>query len=343
MINDWIIEKKYDSGDHFLRDITFGGEFFYKAKKNFIYRGHSSEKYKLTPTALRLKIKDLVDYARIQTDDVTDSEAYQIIAETQVLHEFYNRSDYNRLYVPSESSFRNNVVYSNDYRSLFFKGKWLPEDFFEIAALAQHYGLPTRLLDWTYSLDVAIYFALSDYLKNESFFVESENIVIWVLDVTMTSPMFVNQYMNQSYGNGFDIPLRIIRPLYRGNPNLAAQKGLFSLWQISQNEDNAQNPIDREPLDEKLVKFILSDKRREQFFPKPLMYKLVIPSHGIFLLFQYLLSQNINASTLFPGYAGVQRAMTENLVMRKHMPSGMQLYDDENQISISTISLSNKT
>jgi len=338
MANDWIIEKRYNSGYQFLQDITFGGDFFFNEKKNFIYRGQSTEDYKLIPTALRMKIEDLVDYALIKADEICECETFQIMAESQILHEFYERCDYNNLYVPSESSLRMNVVYSNDYKNLLTPTKWLSDDLFEIAGIAQHYGVPTRLLDWTYSINVAIYFAISDYFRNESLFGKTGNIVIWVLDITITKPMFVNQFVNQSIGNGLDIPLRFIRPSYNGNPNLAAQRGLFSLWQISRNRDTSDS-IDREPLDEKLLKFIQKDQKMEQLFPKPLMYKLVIPNNDIFVLYQYLLSQNINASSLFPGYAGVKRAMDENLVMRKHMPVGRQLYVDENQISISTIKL----
>jgi hypothetical protein len=61
----------------------------------------------------------------------------------------------------------------------------VPTDFWGWYFLMQHYGAPTRLLDWTDSVLVALFFALN---SDELYPDDREDAVVWVLD-----PWWLNQ------------------------------------------------------------------------------------------------------------------------------------------------------
>jgi hypothetical protein len=68
-------------------------------------------------------------------------------------------------------SFKNNVFWQQ-----IEKGEpWPPDELISLMALAQHYGVPTRLLDWTRNPFIAAYFAAIG--AHES----AEKICVWAL------------------------------------------------------------------------------------------------------------------------------------------------------------------
>lgn len=72
------------------------------------------------------------------------------------------------------ADFRSSLEQSVEYQDLCSK-----ED--ELLALAQHYGLTTRLLDWTYSPYVAAFFAFSDSILNSSE-AANEDVCVWAIN-----------------------------------------------------------------------------------------------------------------------------------------------------------------
>ena len=319
--SNYISVVRYDDTKSLLNAINYGGELYEALSKDFIYRGHYSENYQLLPYALRPGVMDAfhpgMDYEDEKVFIATQLEISQVLGEYQLLQRFYNLCDKNVLRVPDCPRLRDSVIKNYDLVSFFGKEDWLPKDLWEIAALAQHYGIPTRLLDWTANIKTALYFAIIDYIKppttealierNRRFFlnrgkVEEEYCEIWALDTKVV------------VAKEGKLPLQLIRPPYHGNPNLAAQEGVFTLWPVSKprlpmkkDEKLDTTWLNQTPLDVLLVKKLEELKAEE----RPYLYRIAFPQSAAVELYQYLEREGHTAAKLFPGYGGVAQSIIE--------------------------------
>ena len=189
-------EIKCESIEDFIKKISYKGELYGLNNWKYIYRGESSDQYELIPSALREQNQEsLVNVVKnyFEHDDnlKENSEYFQIIAEYISLHEFYMLSDYRGLHVPNINDFRKKLIGEIDIYSIlkpYFT--WLPLKYIEIAGLAQHYGVYTRLLDWSRDINVAIYFAISGLMKLKKT-EKPENIVLWVLNLNSAALLLI--------------------------------------------------------------------------------------------------------------------------------------------------------
>lgn len=303
---------KYNSFDEFLVDVILPSGELKKKLDGFIFRGERTNKRKLLPGALR---EDQVDRVFALSKPIGNQWMWltnQVRAEYSLLREFYKSANHNGLKVPKVDIIDKNYVDVFPTEMLHFQGyfKWISNDIAELAALAQHYGVATRLIDWSFEIYVALYFASIGAIKNRkrTVFDSNDSIVIWALN---------DHYIQFLQPTVSRIPLKFVVPSYYNNPNLNAQKGILSYWEVdvpSMTEtmmhiDNRIELTDRTPLDELLQQYC--EKEPEKDVNLTLLYKLEFPVKDCLAAYGYIREMNYTAARLFPGYAGIVQDMNE--------------------------------
>lgn len=239
---------------------------------NIVFRGHGDSEWLLESTFHRNIDKTNIyggDWMRHHFD------------EYKFLKLFQDSCDLTGVYLPSDgNSLR---IKQNDHFKAHFDAynldnlDWFSEEFFELAAFAQHYGVPTRLLDWSKNPFVACYFACSYAigLKN----LGNSNFCIWILN---------SEYMCDSLGEVLkvlDLPKGV-------NQHIAHQQGVLSY--IRFNSD-CYNEFGSSPTLDKILKYYESDYR---------LLKVTLNCTLAPQLFSYCNGHNFNAGNLFRGAHG---------------------------------------
>jgi hypothetical protein len=190
------------------------------------------------------------------------------------------------------------------------------DDYLEWLALLQHYGAPTRLLDWTKSPYVALFFALDQPRELD------KNCALWAIDLQWCKQQARQQITatgrikmpdpDESLGRPEtfrevffpELPIQFVAPLqpFRMNERLTIQQGLFLCpgdLQMS-FEDN-------------LLKFTLDFASH--------VHKIVIPNKLREEILMRLNKMNINRASLFPGIDGFAQSLINNVQIATHWGS----------------------
>jgi len=312
MAKNVVLEKEFDTFSDFWNQINPSGEIG-KKLSGFIYRGEDSNGEELLPKVLRKKY-------------IKNDEYSQILYEKKLLYQFYREANEFGLRVPRDKYLQDNLnekIMDSD----FF---WIPNELEEIAVLAQHYNIPTRLLDWTKDISVAFYFASKGVLfpsndkinelekdidnqKNSSF-------VIYALNYECLTSNINDWRRFDDCINQKPLPIKFIVPLYAEVPNALAQSGILSYSKTYGTQPYYKGYIDKKPLDQKLQ--YLADGNNEHFNivisdEEILMYKFILPKSEAINMFKHISLSNYYHSRFFPGYAGIEITMKQKELIKR--------------------------
>jgi hypothetical protein len=267
---------KFNSFNEFFDKQLSSDSYFYSVCDNFVYRGIYGD-FDLVPKALR------DSGARYRT--YSEQRDYEI----NYLEQFLHFSILNNQNIPSS------VINAKNNRLIAVNADlWLPVEYEELAALAQHYGVPTRLLDWSKEINVAMYFASIGAIQaihNKS--KVEPYVVIWACNLNIANYEVLKGDVNN--------PLSFVEPPYCNNLNLEAQVGVLTAWRrkIEGNEDDI---TEIKPLNFLVDEYYKNDET---------FYKFILPVDSCYDMFDYVNKENYNAARLFPGYGGVQKHIEE--------------------------------
>jgi hypothetical protein len=202
-------------------------QYFAESRGRWIFRGHSCVEFELIPSVGRFSLASV-----------------------------------------SRSKYENNLfeTFCREARG-YFNSSSLPANEWEWLSLAQHHGLPTRLLDWTHNPLVALYFAVCENPKIDGQLFALHSIRR-TNEVNSAGSPFVIERPIKFYPNVI-------------TPRIRAQEGAFVVCA------NVESPLDK----------VLPDHWRIE--------RCLVPSHKKENVRYELFRLGVHASSLFPGIVGL--------------------------------------
>ncbi len=280
--------------------------------RSWAFRGMADASWRLLPSALRPKAR--LDYGGFDYTLGTGRPTLleQVMSEHALLNEFFNAVDEAGYQVPGDRhELRNEgagLAGRGVMDSVLGKETWPTDELLPLAALAQHYGVPTRLLDWSTRPYVAVYFAAREaaewVAKPESRPSGAKSLAIWALNVMYLDMMSIQ-------GRAKRRAPRVVRVPRATNPNLHSQGGIFTFDPAS-----PQDPALTPALDETLVEVdrlvdpgVMAGYYKDYAYP--VLRRFTVPiEHGPKLL-RMVANEGVTAASIYPGIKGVVLALEE--------------------------------
>jgi len=303
-----IREVRCTTEHEFLDAISPRSRYFDEGEPyRVLFRGHADARFQLLPSAHRAKW------------DRPPSNEDQVRYELEAIQNFFWLADRCGLSLPEDSQIHRRDLFSDVGNYNFtLRGQgdllWPPREIWSLLALAQHHGLPTRLLDWSLDARIAAYFAAREaaewVVQPSKAPSRVSELAVWAIsrsdlkvDNLLTEVLVSLEKKGQLPKGESRIPFlnlyAVVTAPAAGNQNLHAQKGVFTLH--LPRTMKVTSPADRRAMDQ-----ILVDEDVQVT-----LTKFLLPIARARELLRLLAFEGISAAELFPGYGGVVKALGE--------------------------------
>ncbi len=324
-MSDFLEEKHFSSASELLSYLQLRNPHWLPYKETFVhwaFRGQYNSRWSLTPSAMRTawidnfkamqrtRIEKIIDEFKnsnqgfnpfkVPTDPRWLTEmVLQVAAEKWAVEEFVSLANQVGHPLPEDKRW-GTIGYEDFSLETFTKNLFLQECRFIPAevefSLAQHHGIPTRALDWTYSPFVAAFFAGEEAIKRINS--GDINLVIWAV----------------AYKELKHTDLRIITQRKHKISYLQAQAGLFIY------DQNANNYFLENGTWRTFEEVIASSKK---VFTTPILRKLTLPIFEVYELLRLLAAENITRAHIMPTFDNIIETLKLTRTLRA-FKSGIQ-------------------
>ena len=302
MDNIVLTQEDCTKADEFLDAISPIGKNFKEHQLNlsWLFRGQGKD-WDLKPSLFRRDTSSIKKLRSMTRRSFSETYEQLLLVERDFLLAFFSIGDKQGFTIPDDSQELRSTFESvrfNDNYVMNNKAKWITfGKVLSLAALAQHHGIPTRLLDWTLQPLIAAYFA-AEGGKNrydddkQEFDDVNIPIVVW----GFCYPLFGVQtsLVRDTYA------IKGVTAPGASNQNLKTQQGVFTLVHPDYSNERAGEYL---PLGTILTNIANGPYSKNVAVCK--LQKYTLPVTESFNLLRLLAKLDIAPSSIYPGYQSI--------------------------------------